>query len=524
LGGAAVVVKESDKRNRRDWLVTAALVLVSLALRVPYRSHLAYHWDCAEFALAISKYDVSSSQPHPPGYFLYVMLGRLVNLFVGDPHASLVWLSVAFGSALAGLMYLLGLAMFDRRTGLVAGLFTMTSPQVWFHSEVALTYVVDAFLVSLTVFWCWRAMDRGGTWWDAVIIGGLVAIVGGVRQQSVPALAVLVAFATWNFQNHRCVKLAVTAGVALVFGLFWFVPMVSLSGGLSSYLQEVQRHAAFNAPATLVGGGWDAFVWNVFFAGLFCLNGLMLGAVLLVGGLVYRTLRLTPTRRNEWNRRHGRAMGVLAVWMLSFAAFGTLGFTKQPGYVLSYLPGFILLSAMVVGHLCGLTKYSLVAVAVCAVNIVAFTSGIKAFDDLFVGTALSASRIFQHDQRLQQTIEFIRAHYRPSDVAVCHAHGNLYFGLRHFQFYLPEFDNYQLAPDAALVAPAGRPLLSAKGGRLQFTTAIDLNRSEQVLLIVPPGENVLVFQPYVDIRSLQPVVATGGIVYSTLARNLALTN
>ena len=38
-------------------------------------------------------------QPQAPGYFLYIMLGRLVNSFVGDPHASLVWISVAFGSA-----------------------------------------------------------------------------------------------------------------------------------------------------------------------------------------------------------------------------------------------------------------------------------------------------------------------------------------------------------------------------------------------------------------------------------------
>ena len=84
------------------------LFLVSFALRVPFRSQYAYHWDGAEFTLAITQYNVAMSQPHAPGYFVYVMLGRLLNTVIGDPHASLVWLSVAFGSALAAILYLLG--------------------------------------------------------------------------------------------------------------------------------------------------------------------------------------------------------------------------------------------------------------------------------------------------------------------------------------------------------------------------------------------------------------------------------
>src|SRR2546426_6863576 len=100
-----------ESLERRDWWVAVAFFAAALALRIPFRSQLAYHGDSAEFALAIREYNVALSQPHAPGYFLYVMLGRLVNLFVGDPNASLVWLSVAFGSALAAAVYLLGTAM-----------------------------------------------------------------------------------------------------------------------------------------------------------------------------------------------------------------------------------------------------------------------------------------------------------------------------------------------------------------------------------------------------------------------------
>jgi len=39
------------------------------------------------------------------------MLGRVVNWFVGDPHASLVWMSVVAGASLAAVIYLLGTAL-----------------------------------------------------------------------------------------------------------------------------------------------------------------------------------------------------------------------------------------------------------------------------------------------------------------------------------------------------------------------------------------------------------------------------
>jgi len=71
--------------------VAAAMFLVSVALRISFRSQLVYHWDGAQLALAIREYNVALNQPHAPGYFLYVMLGRLVNFFVHDAHGSLVW-------------------------------------------------------------------------------------------------------------------------------------------------------------------------------------------------------------------------------------------------------------------------------------------------------------------------------------------------------------------------------------------------------------------------------------------------
>ena len=68
-------------------------------------------------APATRQFDIRLSQPHAPGYFLCVMLGRLVNCFSGHPHASLVWMTVVFGSAVSPLLYLLATMTFGRWAG-----------------------------------------------------------------------------------------------------------------------------------------------------------------------------------------------------------------------------------------------------------------------------------------------------------------------------------------------------------------------------------------------------------------------
>src|SRR5207302_1571177 len=129
----------------------------------------------AQFALALGDYNIGVGQPQAPGFYLYVLLGRLVHLLVGDPHTALVWLSVMAGAWLAAVGTLLGTAMFGRKCGWGTGLILLTSPLCWFHSEVALTNIVDAALVMSFVLACWRTIQHGVTWRRTVAVAVLFA-------------------------------------------------------------------------------------------------------------------------------------------------------------------------------------------------------------------------------------------------------------------------------------------------------------------------------------------------------------
>src|SRR5262249_36113051 len=151
-------------------------------------SRYAYHWDSAQFSLAMGHYDMRVGLPHAPGHFLYVLLGRLVNQIVGDPHASLVWISVVAGAALAAMGCLLGTSIYGRACGVATGVILATSPLCWFQSEVALTTIVDSALVTATMLVGWHAIRRGGCWLDVIVLSLLFAWIAGNRPQTAVGL------------------------------------------------------------------------------------------------------------------------------------------------------------------------------------------------------------------------------------------------------------------------------------------------------------------------------------------------
>jgi hypothetical protein len=497
---------------RHDYTVTVVLFLVALALRIPFRSQFAYQWDSAEFTLAMREYNVALSQPHAPGYFLYVMLGRLVNCFFGDPHASLVWLSVLGGSGLVALLYVLGAEMFGRRAGWAAALFGMTSPQIWFHSCVALMYVVDGFLVCLVVLCCWHALRHGCRWADAAMIGGLLATIGGVRPQTVPGLAPLVVYVFCKAGGRRLAKLAAAFCVCMIGTLVWLALMIRVSGGWAAYVDLFHRH--FTATATVAGGGIDALLWNVFFAGLYCWNGLVLGIVLLACALLVR-VRMDGDRKQRWDAAHREALRVLALWIGPMILMGTvLTYTRQAGHVLSYLPAWIILVAVVASQLRKPAMFATVTAAVCIVNAAAFLVWPQAWAGVFYSTARTAREIREHDRQLARIVHAIRVQLSPADTLVCHAQEYLPLGLRHLQLYLPEFEQYQLAIDPAMLSPVDRPMMRVRGGRLDFAAGIESTGKRVLALIVPQGTSLEDYARYLDVRQATALPGSEGSVYT----------
>ena len=163
-----------------DLAVSLLLALVTLASRWPYRARMLYNWDAVQFALALREFDIAKHQPHPPGYLLYVGLGRLLNAWVGDPTLAYVALAMLFSAGTTFVLYWLALRMYDRGTGVVAASLLAVSPLFWFYGSVGLTYAGEAFGATLMALLAWRALNGSVAhlYLGAVCLG----LAGGLRQ------------------------------------------------------------------------------------------------------------------------------------------------------------------------------------------------------------------------------------------------------------------------------------------------------------------------------------------------------
>src|SRR5688500_14519792 len=103
----------STKERVSPLAIAVGLGLMASLVRVPFVRETPINWDSVQFVLALSRFDLHDHQPHPPGYILYVLAGRALNVLFGDPGLALSYLSVGASALAVPLIYRLALHIFE---------------------------------------------------------------------------------------------------------------------------------------------------------------------------------------------------------------------------------------------------------------------------------------------------------------------------------------------------------------------------------------------------------------------------
>ncbi len=149
--------------------------------------------DYAEFQLCAAVLGV----PHPTGYPLYVLLGKLFTLLpFGDVAYRVNFSSAAYMAGAVGLLYsialrlahITGLARGWWAAGIGAGLFAV-APTVWSMSLVARSYALNALLVASVISFLllWRSTGRTRWFYLSCIFIGLSMVHHGTTYLLLPA-------------------------------------------------------------------------------------------------------------------------------------------------------------------------------------------------------------------------------------------------------------------------------------------------------------------------------------------------
>jgi hypothetical protein len=449
------------RADRLDYALAAALSIITVLSRLPYRARMLYNWDAVQFALALNEYDVVKHQPHPPGYILYVALGRFVYGWVGDAASSYVLLAVAFSGAGTFIVYLLARAMYDRATALTAATLLAVSPLFWFYGTVGLTYAGEALFASIVAYFAFGALRGSET--DAWLAAGYLGLAGGLRQSLLFLLFPLWLLSTALGVRRR--RAVVVGGLILTVAvLAWFLPMIWLTGGLARYLEASRRLAdTVVMPTSILGGPLEVTLR---------MSRYLLESVLVALGPLAVAALLVPwyVGRHGWRAREWFLLG----WTVPPVLVYTLVHFGQAGYVLTFLPALvILLTRVLLAALARMAERlprlaARAALTTAAVTLIVVANGAffvsarplprdfdalkptwrqtaedEIFDWIFSRTAAA---LREHEEVMRTFVDAIRGLYAPEDTAIITELGNArsYPWLRHAMFYLPEYAIYEL--------------------------------------------------------------------------------
>jgi hypothetical protein len=222
--------------RNRSGLYGILMLCAIAATRILFRSHLLYDLDSVNLALALRRFDPAVHQPHPPGYFLYICLGRLVNKVIPDPNSALVAISVAASCGAAWMIFLLTREWFGSRPAYFSFVLFLVSPLCWFHGIVALTYIVEAFFSALVGYLCWQVYTGKAAY--AIPASIAFAVAAGFRPSA--ALFLLPLWFASIYRLPRMRRLAAVAAAAAAM-LAWFYPMAQAAGGVKEYFAALSH-------------------------------------------------------------------------------------------------------------------------------------------------------------------------------------------------------------------------------------------------------------------------------------------
>lgn len=264
--------------------LTRLLAVLFLLGHLPLLASTLEDIDSVNFALGLTSFDVAAHRPHPPGYPVFIALGRASRaLFsfvpsLASSEQALAARTLSVWGALAGALAVFALVSLyrsfelDRRRALAAATLTVVCPLFWFNASRPLTDVTGLALalaaqaLLLTVFLELRrdsvepgppsrSVNSGSrlrwtsheSWsWRARLLTGaaVAALAIGVRSQTlwltVPILLLTLARVARRGGATQVGRASAAFALATAA---WALPLVIASGGPSAYLNAFASQA-----------------------------------------------------------------------------------------------------------------------------------------------------------------------------------------------------------------------------------------------------------------------------------------
>ncbi len=252
----------SSERSRIPTSILA-IAAIYLAAHVVFLAPSLEDIDSINFALGLRHFDVAQHQPHPPGYPVYIALGRTAKATLEAIAPSLQSprlesLALAIWSPVGGAVALIAAysifsALSTSSMALWATALLGASPLFWLAGSRPMSDMpgLALALVAQALFL------KGASDTRALVIGALIAgVAAGVRVQTACLTLPLFAFALVQQRREGVLWMATRPIAAMAVGGFaWAFPLVVLAGGVESYLVALGSQAGEDF-------AWTGMLWT----------------------------------------------------------------------------------------------------------------------------------------------------------------------------------------------------------------------------------------------------------------------
>lgn len=239
----------------RGWWREALGAVIVLASRIVTAPRTPWENDEFLFAEAVRHFDPSRYHPHPPGYPLFVILGKVFDAVVHDPWRALILFSiVAAPIGFVAIARAFRNWIDDPDLAVCGALLYYFSASMLVHGTLALSDGPAMMFLGLALF-AISSPHAEQHERNAIAIGIWTSAAIGTRPQLLVPIAPMLIVAL--LQMHTMRK---RAACVIAFGLvsaMWFLPLADAAGGFEALrLYETKQAQYFAAhDASMSRGG-----------------------------------------------------------------------------------------------------------------------------------------------------------------------------------------------------------------------------------------------------------------------------
>jgi len=227
---------------RQTRLLFVTLALAVALTRLLAAAHSLWEWDETLFCLSLHDFNVAAHHPHPPGFPLYVVLGRFFRLFVHDDFRALRAINLLCSMTIfPGVYFVARELRMEAVPAMIAALLTCFAPNIWFYGGTAFSDIPALAMLLFGIALLLRGRRSRAAYFAGCV---LMAAACVMRPQNVllgiyPWLA-----ASWpRWKERKLDPIFGAAILVLVVGGFFFG--AALMTGFDAYRTAVKMHGEY---------------------------------------------------------------------------------------------------------------------------------------------------------------------------------------------------------------------------------------------------------------------------------------